>query len=133
MATINKLSMAQTIKSYPKIDEEKSMLGLIKTYYYSPTRSKINAFTLDFSPSMGEKVDMVLKSPNECIDRALTKCGYIMNTTIGHWHLEACMSQDKSFAALQLFKYENFEFYPVSDVKIYEGDTARKVVSAIIR
>ncbi len=53
----------------------------------------------------------------------------IEKTQLGNVLLEACVSDDKQFAALQLFRYGNLKYNPVTDVQIYEGDNAALISS----
>ena len=133
MANIKNLAMASNVLAYPNIYVHKTLLGLHTDYIYQPTQSKLTAYTLEYNPTGGERVEKLLKAPETDICSEVEKCGELVNTPIGHWHLEACISGDHRFAALQLFKFSNFTYNPVTDIRVYEGDSAEKISALFVR
>ncbi len=133
MANLNKLSMVNDVMTNPNISIHKTMLGLHTDYVYQPSDSKLTAYILEYNPTVGEKVEQLLQMPDTDISTAADKCGVLVNTPIGHWHLEACISKDHRFAAFQLFRFSNFSYTPVTDVRIFEGDCAEKISALFVR
>lgn len=123
--------MADAVLTNQNISVEKALLGLATKYYYEPTHSEVRGYTYDYAPDMGERLAHVLSVSPEELGTTIAKCGDIVSTPIGHWHLEACLSADHSFAALQLFRFVDFSNTPVSSVKIYEGEAARQIAGLI--
>jgi hypothetical protein len=50
---------------------------------------------------------------------------------IGNVELDACISTDKQFAALQLLQFSDYSYHPISKVAFYEGDQAQLVASIL--
>ena len=46
--------------------------------------------------------------------------------------MELCVARDGSFCAVQLFRYGELEYVPVTEVKIYEGREA-ELLSGVLR
>lgn len=131
MANINKLGMAKTISTDPRISVNKSFFGLCQTAVYNPTNSKLVAFINDYTAENGEKLKQLLRCPDDRLADLTKKLGPIEEATMGPSRLEGCMSQDHLFAALQLFGYSDFEYSPLTDVVIYEGIQA-ELISTVI-
>ena len=63
MANIKNLAMASNVLAYPNIYVHKTLLGLHTDYIYQPTQSKLTAYTLEYNPTVGERVEKLLKAP----------------------------------------------------------------------
>lgn len=53
----------------------------------------------------------------------------IKEVDMGNVRLEAALSRDHQFAALQIVKFTNFNYLPVSEVKFLEGADAATVAA----
>ena len=49
----------------------------------------------------------------------------------GHYHLEACLSDDRQFCALQMFRYADFSYNAIGEPRFYEGDEAKTVAQIL--
>lgn len=125
MANFNSLNISKVISTDSRISIKKGFLGFGTKVVYNPTLSKVKAFKKEYSPVDGEIIYLLLNLPiAQLIDKNIQK---IPESSMGHYLLEGCLSQDHMFVALQLSRYINFCYEPVSDVKIYEGTEAEKI------
>lgn len=131
MANINKLGMARTISNDSRISVKKSFFGLSQTAVYNPTGSTVEVFRNDYTAENGEKLKQLLRCPDDKLADLTKRLSPIEHATMGPARLEGCMSKDHLFVALQLFGYSDFEYSPLTDVRIYEGMPA-ELISTII-
>ena len=52
-------------------------------------------------------------------------------TPNGNYILEACVSRDGTYVALLLLQYKQLDYEPVTDVLVYEGESAQ-IISRIL-
>lgn len=123
--------MAKVISGDSRISINESFFGLIKTAVYNPTNSKLEAFSYDYTSENGDKLKQLLRCPDDKLADFTKKLAPIEKATMGPARLEGCISHDHLFAALQLFGYSDFEYSPLTDVRIYEGISA-ELISTII-
>ncbi len=121
--------MGATILSHADISVQRSFFGMRQSAVYQPTQSAVKAERYEFSPEAGAKVEKLLKCTPEQLEQERRSGTKIEKTQLGNVLLEACVSDDKQFAALQLFRYGNLKYNPVTDVQIYEGDNAALISS----
>ena len=50
---------------------------------------------------------------------------------IGHYRLEACLSDDRQFCTLQLFRFVDFKNIAVFEPRIYEGIDAERIAQIL--
>ena len=131
MANIKKFDMADALSAEINISVEKGFFGLTTRYVYTPTGSQLVGFTRDFTPEMGEKMERVLNTTEKDLAHAISQAGDIRTTPIGHWHLEACISEDHRFAAVQLFRFIDFKNTPATEIRIYEGEAAAQIAAVL--
>lgn len=124
MASINSLEMGRAILGHIHVATKKSFFGLKKTGIYTPTMSPIEVRIYDFNQDLGKRIEKMLNSPEDKLEETIKEIGKINSVTIGNVQLEVCLSQDHQFAALQLFRYAELMYHPVTDVKFYEGGKA---------
>ena len=75
-------------------------------------------------------MERVLKASPEELDDIVPDLG-IKPADMGNVRLEGCKSADRQFAALQLLRFSDFEYRPVTDVRFYEGRTA-EIICAML-
>ena len=85
----------------------------------------------DYTAENGEKLKQLLRCPDDKLADLTKRLSPIEHATMGPARLEGCMSKDHLFVALQLFGYSDFEYSPLTDVRIYEGMPA-ELISTII-
>ncbi len=131
MANIKKLEMGHTVSALPYISIEKSFLGLKQTIIYKPTNSEVQIAQYEYAADDGAVIQKLLNTkPSEAAALA-AKVSMLDKTPMGNFRLDACVSADKQFVALQLFQYSNLMFHPATDVKVYQGDDAKLMASIL--
>ena len=126
MANIKNLQMWNTICADARISISKSLFGLRTTATYNPSHSVIDANTFEYSPADGERLKRLLDTPREKLTSAISD--YRPKTTVnGNYMAEVCTSRDGAFLAVQLLQFAHLSYEPVTDVLVFEGDTARAV------
>lgn len=123
MANINHLDMCETVKNLPVIECKKTCLGLFTKITYTPTGSKVKAMQNEYSVENGNKLAEILKSDATSIANKL-KGKKIVPSSMGNMRLDACISEDHHFIAVQLLRFTDFSYEPYTDTKVYEGEAA---------
>lgn len=129
MASIKNLEMAAAVFAYKNISIKKSLFSTKAVY--EPTQSPVKAIVQEYTPTSGERVKELLSLPLDKMADELQKKGKPATAPIGHYHLEACLSDDHQFCALQLFRFINFDFEPVFEPRFYEGQAVETIVKLI--
>ncbi|MEE1062592.1 MAG: hypothetical protein UH071_02910 [Paludibacteraceae bacterium] len=126
MANIKSLQMWENICSDNRINVCKSFFGLLSTVKYAPTGSVIEAKRVKLSIPDGQRLHHILQATRDNLSK-VTENFRINDTPNGNYMLEACVSQDASYAVMHLLQYKqsDYEYKPVSDVIIYEGEDAK--------
>lgn len=126
MANIKNMQMWNTICADARISISKSLFGLRATATYTPSNSVIDANTFEYSPADGERLKRLLDTPSE---KLATAIGNFRPKTVvnGNYMAEVCISRDGAFLAVQLLQFAHLSYEPVTDVLVFEGDTARIV------
>lgn len=130
MANIKNLEMAEAVFNHPSVTTVKPLFGLCQTTIYTPTQSAVKAFRLDYDAEAAAQLERVLKASPEELDDIVPDLG-IKPADMGNVRLEGCKSADRQFAALQLLRFSDFEYRPVTDVRFYEGRTA-EIICAML-
>jgi len=128
MANIKKMAMAKAMANDNRIVIKSSLLGLSTSIVYQPTGSKVTCYSYEYSADKGNKIKDLLS--REVLDEQKIKAlGTVKSDTIGNMRLEAMLSADRQFAALQLFQYSDFLPTPLTSLRIFEGSEAEKVAT----
>ncbi len=130
MASFKSLQMAAELSANPNIEIKKSFLGLSTSVVYKPTGSRMDIIRNDYSLDDGEKIKRLFSSKREQLATIANQLTDIKPAPMGPVRVEACISQDHQFAALQLFTYADFQYTAWSEVQYYEGVEA-EVVSMV--
>lgn len=120
--------IGKAILSSNKMTIKKSLFG--QTIVYKPTESAVKAYRQEYDLANGKLVGKILDAPAEVLEEAI-KGTKIKKSDIGNMQLEACISNDRQFAAFRLFQFVDFEYKPISDLKVYEGDKASLIATII--
>ena len=131
MAKINNLEMAEAVSSHPSIKIRHSFFGLIQSVIYEPSGSPVEIVVQDYSPDDGERLEKLLFLPLERLKSEIESKGKPARTAIGNFRLEACLSRDHRFCALQLFRFVDFNYAPATEPLFYEGEAAETIVKLI--
>lgn len=132
MENIAKMEMAKDLFKQNCIKVEKTFLGLKTKVTYIPTNSPVVGLYLEFDAVNGQKVmDLLSATPSE-FEKILKKEGKPTTADNGNTRLYICFSKDHKFAALQLFRYSNFEYHAVGDIRFIEGDMAEMEIGTFV-
>ena len=131
MSNINKLEIARTLATAPPTSTTSTFFGLIPTSLYVPTGSKIATYTFEYPAEREAKIETLLGLTGDALVNAATDIKTLKSDTLGNLRLEACVSADHRFAALQLCRYSNFEASQLSRLALYEGADAATIASLL--
>lgn len=126
MAKINHLEMGAEVMALEQVETKKGFLGLSTKLIYKPTNSIIKVKENEYSAENGRRLEDILATAPENVEEAINKFP-ISAAGIGNMKLEACISEDHQFAAVQLLAFKDFDYQPVTGVHIYEGKAAGAV------
>lgn len=131
MANIKSLQMWSNICSDNRINVCKSFFGMMTTVKYAPTGSVIEAKRLKLSIPDGQRLHRILQATRDNLAKVAENF-HINSIPNGNYMLEACVSQDASFAVMHLLQYKesDYEYKPISEVVLYEGEEA-KIINQI--
>ena len=127
MANFNSLHIAESLSADNRITIKKGFLGFGSKVVYNPTSSKVQSYIKEYSPADGERITKILTRPVAEINTAKTE--RFTESSIGQYMLEMCLSEDHKCVALQLQRFSDFSFKPVSELKVYEGDNAAAIAA----
>ena len=125
MSSIKHLEMAAALSAYPHIEIKKSLFST-KTIY-TPTQSQVKACILEYSPFEGERLERLLDMPLDKMAADIQQKGKPVAGANVNFRLELCLSDDRQFCALQLFRFADFQYKPVFEPRFYEGKDAEAV------
>ena len=131
MARISKFDMALKVMNHNNISTKKSLLG--RYFIYTPTNSVLQGFQQEYTPEAGAKILRVLESTHENLAKNVKIAGDLEKVTIGNMKLDACISKDKQFAAFQLFRFIDYTYQPMTEVKFYEGSNATIIAELFLK
>lgn len=130
MANFNKLPMAQELLSHNNLQVVSSLFGLSRKLVYAPTGATVNVKKINYDHDAVAHLQRVIDSDGKGLNAAVKACR-IHKQEIGNIELDACISTDKQFAALQLQQFSDYSYHPISKVAFYEGDQAQLVASIL--
>ncbi len=126
MSKIQHLEMGATVMGLDEIKVKKGFLGLSVQLVYLPTNSAVKVKENEYSAEDGRRLENILFTEPENVEEAISK-NPVSPTGMGNVKLEACISQDHQFAAVQLLNFKDFDYKPVSEVHIYKGKAAEAI------
>lgn len=129
MPSIKNLEMVAAVFAYKNIIVKKSLFST--KAFYTPTQSLVKPIILEYTPTNGERVERLLALPLDKMAAELRQNGKPSPASIGHFRLEACLSDDRQFCALQLFRFVDFKYTPVVEPRFYEGPDVESIVKLI--
>lgn len=122
MPSIKSLGMAAAVSACNNITIKKSFLST--KVLYAPTQSPVRVVISEYSPSEGERVQRLLEMTPEKMAADIAQKGKPTTGANGNFRLEACVSDDRQFCAIQLFRYVDFIYQPLFEPRILQGKDA---------
>lgn len=119
------MEMGVAVSAHKNIDIKKSFFGLKTEVVYVPTNSAVDCYRYEYSPEAEGNLRRLLGATDEKIAEEAKSVGRMKRVDMGNVRLEVAVSADHEFMALLVTKYVDFNYVPVSDVKIYEGAGAQ--------
>jgi len=123
MAKINHLDMGPTVLGLDEVTVKKGFLGMSTKLIYNPTNSVIRIKENEYSAEDGKKLADILSTAPENVETAIAKFP-VSTIGMGNVKLQACISEDHQFAAVQLLQFKDFGYQPSTEVHIYKGKAA---------
>lgn len=131
MASINNLEMAETIANNSNIKISKGFLGIGSKATYTPTNSRLKAVINYYSAEDAQAfVKLIKMAEGEVISQA-KKMTPPTKLSISNYRLEACVSDDNQFVAIQVLSYADFRNTPICDLKYFEGEAAQAIAAML--
>lgn len=130
MANFNKLAMSAELLSRNDLRIESTLLGLSKKLVYTPTGATVNVKKCNYNPEAVAHLQRIIDSDGHGLSAAVKAC-HVERLEIGNIELDACISTDKQFAALQLLQFIDYTYQPISKVAFFVGEQAQLVASVI--
>ena len=125
MSSIKNLEMAAALSTYQNIEIKKSLFSTKAVY--TPTQSQTKPVVLEYTPTEGERVARLLDMPLDKMAADIQQKGKPVAGANGNFRLELCLSDDRQFCALQLFRFGDFQYKPVFEPRFYEGKDAEAI------
>ena len=123
MAKFNHIEMGEDVMALNDVQVKKGFMGWSVKLIYKPTQSKIQIKEKEYTAEDGKKLQNILTAAPAEVETAISKFP-VSAISMGNFKLQACLSDDSQFAALQLLAYKDFGYKPVTDMKVYTGRTA---------
>ena len=129
MSSLKNLEMAHAVSAHPHITVKKSFFQT--KVIFTPTQSPVHVIIQEYTPTEGARLISLLDMPIDKLSDEIRRGGKPASGSNGHFHLEACLSEDRKFCALQVFRYGDFRYNAIGEPRFYEGDDA-KVIAQIL-
>ena len=125
MSSIKNLEMAAALSAYQHVEIKKSLFSTKAVY--TPTQSPAKAVILEYNPTEGERVARLLDMPLDKMAADIHEKGKPVTGANGNFRLELCLSDDRQFCALQLFRFGDFNYNAVFEPRFYEGKDVENI------
>jgi hypothetical protein len=131
MSNIKNLEMAKAVFAKSYISIKKSFFGLCQKVIYTPTNSQVKAVIQEYSADEGVRLEQLLSLPTDKLEAELASKGKPVITSVGNCQLQACVSDDRQFCAVQLFRFYEFVYHPLGEPRFFEGKEAETISKLI--
>lgn len=131
MSNIKNLGMGEAISSKNYINIINSFFGLCQKVIYVPTGSRVKVVCQEYSADEGERLEKLLSFPLDKLESELASKGKPTTTAVGNYQLQACVSDDRQFCAVQLFRFYDFMYHPLEEPLFFKGKGA-EIISKLI-
>lgn len=131
MTKIKNLEMAEAISNNNDVTISNCFFGLCEKATYMPTGSRITAKVYEFTQDNGERLQKLLEGQMAQIEKEVARGSKVRSTPIGNIRAEVCASADGRFLAIQLFRFADFHYHPLTQFltfKEHEADVVGKVI-----
>ncbi|MBO7637051.1 MAG: hypothetical protein J6S89_10805 [Paludibacteraceae bacterium] len=129
MANIKSLQMWNDICADARVCISKSWFGLKTVVKCASTGSVIEPKKVQLDQQDGDRLQRILRTSSENLTQAVENF-HLKESYNGRYILESCVSKDGMYVAMLLLQFKNFDYEPVTDVVVYEGENA-KIISQI--
>jgi len=126
MAKINHLEMGAEVMALDNIEVKKGFMGWSVKLIYKPTQSIVRIKEKEYSAEDGRRLESILATEPENIEEAISKFP-VSAISMGNVKLQACLSEDFQFAAVQLLSFKDFDYKPITEVHFYEREAAKAI------
>lgn len=118
--------MGAEVMALEDIEVKKTFFGMSLKLIYKPTQSIVKVKENEYSAEDGRKLENILNTEPENVEEAIQKFP-VSAIGMGNIKLEACISDDHQFAAIQLLAFKDFDYKPVTEMKVYTGKAATAI------
>jgi hypothetical protein len=129
MSSFKNMEMAAAVSAHEHINIKKSLFST--KVIYTPTQAVVRPVVLEYAPAEGERLQRLLTLSPDKMAAEMKYNGKPATAPIGQFRLEVCLSDDHQFCALQLFRFTDFRYHPVTDLQCYEGEDISTLVELI--
>jgi len=131
MANALRMEMANDLISSGEVNIVSKFFGLSKDMVYTSTNSKVEGEVLEFKVEAEQEIKKLFNKSIEELS-SMEEHGIRRKVaTLGNIKLDICKSEDNEFVAIRLYKYEQYEYKPISDLKIFKGNDAKTMLRLI--
>lgn len=123
--------MAETIYNNPNIKISKGFLGMGSKATYTPTNSKLKAVINYYSAEDAQAFVKLINAAETEVASLAKKMTTLTKLSISNYPLEACVTDDKQFVAIQVLSYADFRNTPICDIKYFEGVAAQAIAALL--
>ena len=127
MANFNQLDMAQALLSHPSLTVKSGLFGLVKKLVYTPTGSPLRVIKNNYNPESLPQLQRIIEAGSAKEVVAAVRACNVNKLEIGNIELDACVSADRQFVALQLLQFGDYAYRPISQPAFFEGELAQQV------
>ena len=120
--------MWPALTAHQHIQIKNTLFGLSQKAIYTPTGSQLKLIKRDYMPEMASKLERMLSTPAEKINEVASTL-HLDTTPVGNVRIEACISRDGEFAAVQMLRFTDYLYRPVTEPQFYEGAAARAMAN----
>lgn len=132
MPNIKNLEMAEALSSKSYIRISDSFFGLVQKVVYVPTGSPIRVIKQEYSSEEGGRLEKLLSLPLGKMEAELASKGKPAPTAVGNYQLQACVSDDRQFCAVQLFRFSDLMYHPLAEPQFFEGEAAATIARTFV-
>ncbi|MDD7596793.1 MAG: hypothetical protein SOW45_00365, partial [Prevotella sp.] len=131
MASIKNLEMAETISNNSNIKISKGFLGIGSKATYTPTNSKLNAVINYYNAEDAQAFVKLINAAETEVASLAKKVTPPSKLSISNYRLEACVTDDQQFVAIQVLSYADFRNTPICELKYFEGEAAQAIAALL--
>lgn len=126
MSKISHLEMGAEVMALEDITVKKTFLGMGIKLIYKPTQSVVKVKENEYTQEDGRKLENILSTESDKVEKAIQQFP-VSSVGMGNVKLEACLSADHQFAAVQLLSFTDFDYKPVTNMRVFTGSAAQAI------